>query len=108
MFRFNFLHTLDLSDNSLASLPDELWLYNGELVRLDLSGNDLTNLRDDTFRYLMGDRRGSLKTLDLSDNGLLHAPSELWDDDCNPRVANLTTVARQPRLCRPAANCPTQ
>ena len=43
-------------------------------------------------------RHGRLKTLDLSDNGLLHAPRELWDDDCNPRVANLTLSPGNPDL----------
>ena len=92
------LQTLDLSDNSLTSLPKELWFETRNLVSLDLSGNDLTNLRDGTFRYMVVYREGALKTLDLSDNGLLHAPSELWDDDCNPRVANLTTLLGNPDL----------
>ena len=92
------LSSLDLSDNSFASLPDEFWFETRNLVRLDLSGNNLTNLKDDTFRYMMVYRHGRLKTLDLSDNGLLHAPSELWDDDCNPRVANLTLSPGNPDL----------
>ena len=92
------LSSLDLSDNSFASLPDEFWFETRNLVRLDLSGNNLTNLKDDTFRYMVVYREGKLKTLDLSDNGLLHAPSELWDDDCNPRVANLTLSPGNPDL----------
>ena len=92
------LNSLDLSDNSLTSLPEELWFETRNLVSLDLSGNDLTNLRDGTFRYMVVYREGRLKTLDLSDNGLLHAPSELWDDDCFSRVANLTLSPGNPDL----------
>ena len=92
------LSSLDLSDNSLASLPDEFWFETRHLVSLDLSGNNLTNLKDDTFRYMMVYRHGKLKTLDLSDNGLLHAPSELWDDDCYSRVKNLTLSPGNPDL----------
>ena len=100
------LYSLDLSDNSLTSLPDELWFKTRNLVRLDLSGNDLTNLKDDTFRYMVVYREGTLKTLDLSDNGLLHAPRELWDDICHPKVANLTILRGNPDLpaCELAAH----
>ncbi len=92
------LGSLDLSDNSLASLPDEFWFETRNLVSLDLSGNDLTNLRDGTFRYMVVYREGTLKTLDLSDNGLVHAPRELWDDNCDPRVVNLTLSPGNPDL----------
>ena len=98
------LYSLDLSDNSLTSLPDEFWLETRNLVSLDLSGNDLTNLRDGTFRYMVVYREGKLKTLDLSDNGLLHAPRELWDDDCYSRVENLTLSPGNPDL--PACELP--
>ena len=97
------LSSLDLSDNSLTSLPKELWFETRNLVSLDLSGNDLTNLRDGTFRYMVVYSEGTLKTLDLSDNGMDHAPRELWDDNCNPRVVNLTLSPGNPDLpaCRP-------
>ena len=97
------LQTLDLSDNSLTSLPKELWFETRNLVSLDLSGNDLTNLRDGTFRYMVVYSEGTLKTLDLSDNGMVHAPRELWDDDCYSRVENLTLSPGNPDLpaCRP-------
>ena len=98
------LSSLDLSDNSLTSLPKEFWFETRNLVSLDLSGNDLTNLRDGTFRYMMVYRHGKLKTLDLSDNGLLHAPRELWDDDCYSRVKNLTLSPGNPDL--PACELP--
>ena len=100
------LGSLDLSDNSLTSLPKEFWFETRNLVSLDLSGNDLLNLRDDTFREMMVYRKGSLKTLDLSDNGLLHAPRELWDEICYPRVANLTLAPGNPDLpaCELAAH----
>ena len=98
------LSSLDLSDNSLASLPDEFWFETRNLVSLDLSGNNLTNLKDDTFRYMVVYREGKLKTLDLSDNGMVHAPRELWGDDCFSRVANLTLSPGNPNL--PACELP--
>ena len=95
---FYQLGRLDLSGNLLTSLPKEFWFETRNLVSLDLSGNNLTNLKDGTFRYMVVYSEGTLKTLDLSDNGLLHAPRELWDDDCNPRVVNLTTLRGNPDL----------
>ena len=111
----NSLVSLDLSDNALSSIEASSTVlggkgtstfYNlGELQTLDLSGNNLTNLANGTFRgpVWLGTWTGpslSLKTLDLSDNGMVTAPRKLWDNDCDPNVPNLTIYPGNPvRTC---------
>ena len=100
-----------------------------ELQKLDLSDNDLTNLERGTFHgpidlqgwaadweyrtWTQNDGRTvagwypvrvykvpGLKTLDLSDNGMVNASREIWDGDCNPNVPNLTIYPGNPvRTC---------
>ena len=38
-----------------------------------------------------------LKTLDLSDNGMVNASREIWDGDCNSQRAESDHISRQPR-----------
>ena len=109
----NSLRVLDLSDNALSSIEasstvlgskDRGTFYNlGALQTLDLSGNNLTNLANGTFMgpVWLGTWTGpslSLKTLDLSDNGMVTAPRKLWDNDCNSNVPNLTITPGNPDL----------
>ena len=100
-----------------------------ELQKLDLSDNDLTNLARGTFHgpielqgwkadweyitWTLNDGRTArgwypvrvykvpgLKTLDLSGNGMVTAPREIWDGDCNSQVPNLTIYPGNPvRTC---------
>ena len=97
-----------------------------ELQKLDLSDNDLTNLADGTFHgpidvqgwaaeweFVLRDpddpdsgrwypvrvyKVPGLKTLDLSDNGLVNASREIWDANCNSNVPNLTITPGNPDL----------
>lgn len=58
------LHTLDLSNNLLSSVPSTtIWSTLPSLVNLNLAGNNLMMVMDDTFKGL-----GKLKILDLGGN----------------------------------------
>ena len=71
IFNLSCLQSLDLSDNSIKVIPDEIATL--RLVELKLGGNKISEL---PVRMCHGALTNTLRTLDVSRNGLAFLPSQ--------------------------------